>query len=134
MQNILNDLIVYRSNIQSMHWKMKGPGFLAIHRLTDKMYSQIDEFIDLIAEKFIQRHLEVETTLANAIANSSLKETKGMTIPIDKCIEDLVSQATIILEKAEKEELPKELGAMYVIVDELRDYLEKTIWLLEKSI
>src|ERR1051326_7334992 len=36
------------------HWNVKGPNFIALHELFDKVVDEVDEFTDEIAERAVQ--------------------------------------------------------------------------------
>ena len=36
------------------HWNVKGPAFIALHKLFDEVYAGIQEYADLIAERIVQ--------------------------------------------------------------------------------
>jgi len=36
------------------HWNVKGPSFIALHKLFDEVYAGIQEYADLIAERVVQ--------------------------------------------------------------------------------
>ncbi len=135
MKKILADLIIYRSNTQTIHWKMQGCNFIPIHKFTDSMYEEINEFIDRIVEKFVQKDVEIDTTLKTLMKNASIKEEEKLNVQVNEGIKKLVKDGTIILSQVEKAyNNIKELGSMDLILDDLRDCLEKTIWFLNKSL
>ncbi|TCG11608.1 ferritin-like domain-containing protein [Mycoplasma todarodis] len=134
MQKILANLTIYRSNIQTIHWKMRGCNFMSIHKLTDKMYLEINEFIDRVVEKYIQKDITINTTLKHFMEVATIKEETGQDIETKEGIKKLIQDGEVILSQAEKAyDSIEELGTMDLILDDLRDYLEKTLWLLKKS-
>ncbi len=135
MKKLLADLTIYRSNIQTIHWKMRGCNFMSIHKLTDKMYEEINEFIDKIVEKFVQKDIEVNTTLKYLMETSTIAEEEKLDVEIESGINKLIVDAETILAQAEKAyDNIENLGTMDLILDDLREYLEKTLWFLKKSI
>lgn len=38
-------------NLQGMHWNVEGPMFFSLHKLTETQYEQIEESVDVIAER-----------------------------------------------------------------------------------
>ncbi|CAM9137070.1 ferritin-like domain-containing protein [Mycoplasma todarodis] len=135
MKKILADLTIYRSNIQTIHWKIQGCNFIPIHKFTDKMYEEVNEFIDRVVEKYVQKEVEIDTTLKTLMDNSTLSEETKLNITVDEGIKKLIQDALSILTQVEKAYDDIEgLGSMDLILDDLRDYLEKTIWFLRKSL
>lgn len=39
------------AQMKQAHWNVRGPGFIAIHELFDKVSAQVEDFSDLIAER-----------------------------------------------------------------------------------
>ncbi len=135
MKTILANLIIYRSNIQTIHWKIHGNNFIPIHEFTDKMYADINEFIDRVVEKYIQKDIQINTTLKNSLAIGSILEVNDFSIEVNTGINKLIKDSESILKQVEKAYSNiKELGSMDLILDDMRDYLEKAIWFLRKSI
>ncbi|MEP7028682.1 MAG: DNA starvation/stationary phase protection protein Dps [Candidatus Eisenbacteria bacterium] len=50
----LADAVDLGTQIKQAHWNVKGPTFIAIHRLLDEVYAGIGEYADLIAERIVQ--------------------------------------------------------------------------------
>lgn len=38
-------------NLQAMHWNVEGPMFFSLHKLTETQYEEIEESVDVIAER-----------------------------------------------------------------------------------
>jgi starvation-inducible DNA-binding protein len=56
------------------HWNVKGPSFIALHKLFDEIVDAAEEYMDLIAERVVQLGGTAEGTIQNAAKRSSLKE------------------------------------------------------------
>lgn len=56
------------------HWNVKGPTFIALHELFDKIVDDAEEYMDLIAERVIQLGGTAEGTLRVAARKSALDE------------------------------------------------------------
>ena len=54
------------------HWNVKGPSFIALHELFDKINDAAEEWVDLIAERIVQLGGQAEGTLQAAAARTSL--------------------------------------------------------------
>ncbi len=135
MKTLLSNLVIYRSNIQTIHWKMRGKQFLSLHKFTDKMYEEINEYIDRVIEKYVQKDIEVETTLEFFIKNASIKEELKKDMEVSDGVKKLLNDGKEILSQVENAyDNIKELGAMDLVLDDLREYLEKILWMLNKSL
>ena len=74
---ILNDRLANAIDLQSQvkqaHWNVKGPHFIALHKLFDKISAVVFEQIDEIAERVTSLGGTAEGTVAVAAKRSKLK-------------------------------------------------------------
>jgi starvation-inducible DNA-binding protein len=56
------------------HWNVKGPNFIALHELFDKIVDSAEDYMDLIAERVMQLGGAVEGTVRAVAKKSSLDE------------------------------------------------------------
>ena len=74
---ILNDRLAYAIDLQSQikqaHWNVKGPNFIALHELFDKLSDAVLEQIDEVAERVTSLGGTAEGTVAVAAKRSKLK-------------------------------------------------------------
>jgi starvation-inducible DNA-binding protein len=56
------------------HWNVKGPSFIALHKLFDEIVDAAEEYMDLIAERVVQLGGTAEGTIQTAVKRSTLKE------------------------------------------------------------
>jgi starvation-inducible DNA-binding protein len=69
----LADAIDLQSQVKQAHWNVKGPNFIALHELFDKISDVILEHIDDIAERVTSLGGTAEGTVAVAAKRSKLK-------------------------------------------------------------
>jgi starvation-inducible DNA-binding protein len=69
----LSDAIDLQSQIKQAHWNVKGPHFIALHELFDKISDAMLEQIDEIAERVTSLGGTAEGTVAVAARRSKLK-------------------------------------------------------------
>ena len=69
----LSDAIDLQSQIKQAHWNVKGPHFIALHELFDKISDVVLEQIDDIAERVSSLGGTAEGTVAVAAKRSKLK-------------------------------------------------------------
>ena len=50
----LSDAIDLQTQCKQAHWNVKGPSFIALHKLFDDVYAAVDEYVDLLAERIVQ--------------------------------------------------------------------------------
>jgi starvation-inducible DNA-binding protein len=74
----LADTADLQSQIKQAHWNVKGPEFIALHKLYDELAEEVEGYVDLIAERATQLGGYAMGTARMAAANSRLPE-----FPID---------------------------------------------------
>jgi starvation-inducible DNA-binding protein len=76
--NLLNrrlaDCIDLQTQCKQAHWNVKGPSFIGLHKLFDDINSDMEEYVDLLAERVIQLGGVAEGTARCAAERSSLSE------------------------------------------------------------
>ena len=70
----LADAIDLRSQLKVAHWNVKGPEFIALHKLFDEIVDDADEYVDLIAERAVQLGGIADGTVRQVAERSSLDE------------------------------------------------------------
>jgi starvation-inducible DNA-binding protein len=50
----LADCIDLQTQCKQAHWNVKGPSFIALHELFDQINEEVEEYVDLIAERIVQ--------------------------------------------------------------------------------
>src|SRR5580692_9934023 len=54
MNQRLADAVDLQMQMKQAHWNVKGPSFIGLHELFDKVYAGVDSYVDLIAERIVQ--------------------------------------------------------------------------------
>jgi starvation-inducible DNA-binding protein len=70
----LADCIDLQTQTKHAHWNVKGPQFIALHKLFDKVNEDVENYVDEIAERAAQLGGNVEGTARVAAAKSTLPE------------------------------------------------------------
>src|SRR6202007_2306263 len=68
----LADAIDLKEQAKQAHWNVKGPNFIALHELFDKVAESADEFVDLLAERTTSLGGPAEGTMQIAAQRSTL--------------------------------------------------------------
>lgn len=74
LQEHLSNSIDLVSQAKQAHWNVKGPDFISLHELFDKVAEDSEEYVDLIAERIVQLGGIAEGTLKTAAKRSQLPE------------------------------------------------------------
>src|SRR6188768_4278927 len=70
----LADCIDLQTQLKQAHWNVKGPHFIALHELFDKVTEDVEEYVDEIAERAVQLGGTVYGTARSVAKASSLPE------------------------------------------------------------
>ena len=70
----LSDCIDLQTQTKQAHWNVKGPNFIALHELFDKVNEDVEGYVDDIAERAVQLGGVAEGTARMAAKRSSLSE------------------------------------------------------------
>lgn len=74
LQQNLADATDLMIQAKQAHWNVKGPSFIALHELFDKISEDAEEYVDLIAERIVQYGGVAEGTVRVAAKRSRLPE------------------------------------------------------------
>jgi starvation-inducible DNA-binding protein len=70
----LADAIDLQTQCKQAHWNVKGPSFIALHKLFDEINEDVEEYVDLLAERAVQLGGVAEGTARSVAKRSSLAE------------------------------------------------------------
>ena len=68
----LADCIDLQTQCKQAHWNVKGPTFIALHKLFDEVNEDVEEYVDLIAERIVQLGGIAEGTVGVVESRSTL--------------------------------------------------------------
>src|SRR5215467_12794158 len=70
----LADAIDLQTQCKQAHWNVKGPDFIALHKLFDEVNEAVEEYVDLLAERAVQLGGIADGTARVVAKRSSLAE------------------------------------------------------------
>ncbi|TMA17505.1 MAG: DNA starvation/stationary phase protection protein Dps [Deltaproteobacteria bacterium] len=70
----LADAIDLQTQTKQAHWNVKGPDFIALHELFDKVNGDVEDYVDLLAERAVQLGGAVEGTARSVAKRTTLPE------------------------------------------------------------
>ena len=88
----LADAIDLQTQCKQAHWNVKGPSFIALHKLFDELNAAVIEFVDDIAERIVQLGGTAEGT-AKVVAERSALEPYPLAITSGEDHVDALSDA-----------------------------------------
>src|ERR1043165_8996666 len=70
----LADVIDLQLQLKQAHWNVKGPHFIGLHELFDKIAEEVESYVDLTAQRIVQLGGIAQGTVRVAAARSRLDE------------------------------------------------------------
>src|ERR1700736_4909090 len=70
----LADAVDLQTQTKQAHWNVKGPHFIGLHELFDKINEEVEDYVDDIAERVVQLGGVAEGTARMAAKRSALSE------------------------------------------------------------
>ena len=70
----LADAVDLQTQTKQAHWNVKGPTFIALHELFDKINEDVEDYVDLVAERVVQLGGVADGTARAIAKRTSLAE------------------------------------------------------------
>ncbi len=130
----LADCIDLQTQAKQAHWNVKGPNFIALHELFDRVEADVEGFADSMAERAVQLGGVAEGTARMVSRRSSLREypeaVRGSRGPVEA-----ISAALAAFGKSSREAigLSSDLGDLDTadLFTEVSRGIDKCLWFVE---
>ena len=130
----LADCIDLLTQAKQAHWNVKGPHFIGLHELFDKVYAAVGEYVDEIAERAVQLG-GVALGTARAVAKQSTLAEYPATAVDGRSHVDALSTALASFGKSARKaiEMADELGDLDTadLFTEVSRGIDKWLWFVE---
>ena len=130
----LADAIDLQTQTKQAHWNVKGPHFIGLHELFDKVNEDVEDYVDLIAERAVQLGGVAEGTARMAAKRSSLSEYPANAVDGRSHV-DALSSALAAFGKVARKAIDQsnELGDLDTadLFTEISRGVDKWLWFVE---
>lgn len=130
----LADAIDLQTQCKQAHWNVKGPTFIALHELFDKVNEDVEAYVDDIAERAVQLGGTAEGTARSVAKRTTLTEYGAKTGAGREHVEAL-SSALAAFGKSVRQAIAKsaELGDADTtdLFTEVSRGVDKWLWFVE---
>src|SRR5262245_5730927 len=130
----LADCIDLQTQTKQAHWNVKGPHFIALHELFDKINEEVEDYVDEIAERAVQLGGVAEGTARMAAKRSALAEYPASAVDGRSHVEAL-SSALATFGKAVRKAIGEanDLGDLDTadLFTEVSRGIDKWLWFVE---
>ncbi len=94
---VLSDTVLLYMKARKFHWNVSGNSFIELHKLFEKHYEELDEAMDVIAERISKLGFSVPGTLVEFSKTSSVKEAPGKIPNQSGMLEELLKDHEAII-------------------------------------
>ena len=134
LNTVLCDESLLLIKTKKAHWDVVGPQFLTLHKLLDKHYETVSEYVDSVAERVRALGGFPVGTAAGFVAGATLKEAPGTlelaTDAVGHLLDDQETVIRVLREKARFcEEKCSDRGTSDFLVSLLQGH-EEMAWML----
>ena len=122
------------AQLKQAHWNIKGEQFISLHLLLDTIAEQVEEQVDIVAERIMALGGTALGTLQEAVKNTQLRVYPVDIFAIKDHLEHLTHNFAILGENSRKNIKESEKYADLVTSDmyiALTGLLDKNLWFLE---
>ncbi len=91
----LADQIVFFIKLHNLHWFIKGPAFFTLHAEYEKLYDEVNEVLDEVAERLLQLDVDPVASIKEAKKIATLEERESGAV-------DAKDSVKLIIEDFEK--------------------------------
>jgi starvation-inducible DNA-binding protein len=123
-----------QTQTKQAHWNVKGPNFIGLHELFDKINEEIDEYVDEIAERAVQLGGVAEGT-ARVVAKRSTLPEYPLNVADGRAHVDALSSALAAFGKVARKAIDEsnDLGDLDTadLFTEVSRGIDKWLWFVE---
>ena len=130
----LADCIDLQTQTKQAHWNVKGPNFIALHELFDKINEEVEDYVDDIAERAVQLGGVAQGTARMVAKRSSLAEYPANAVDGRSHVEALSSALAAFGKSARKAiEEANDLADLDTadLFTEISRGIDKWLWFVE---
>lgn len=130
----LADCIDLQTQCKQAHWNVKGPSFIGLHKLFDDINTDVEQYVDLVAERAVQLGGVAEGTARCAAERSTLSEYPLSIVTGEEHVEALSSALARFGASCRNDiEQAGELGDADTadILTEISRGIDKWLWFVE---
>ena len=123
-------------NLQGLHWNVEGPTFYSLHKLTENQYEEIEESVDVLAERIRAlglrapeslRLLDDRSVVSDLPSDASLKER------VERTVSDYERAGQRLKEIVALAESNDDIKTADLLTDQLGKY-DEFAWMLRATI
>ena len=133
MNAYLSDLVVFYLKLHDLHWNVKGPQFVDVHKYTEAQYDDMAEKFDAIAELMIMHGEKPVSCIADYVKAATIKELNKGVYRDEEVLKILVDDMGQLKAEAEALRLKMAEEEVFDVVAVLEEHVagyNKELWFL----
>ena len=137
MNAYLSDLVVFYLKLHDLHWNVKGPQFVDVHKYTEARYEDMAEKFDEIAELLIMHGEKPVSSIADYVKAASIQELHKEVYRDSEVLKILVDDLSQLKAAAEALRLKMAEEDVFDVVAVLEGHVagyNKELWFLNSMI
>jgi starvation-inducible DNA-binding protein len=99
---LANEMILYVKT-RKFHWNVSGDSFMELHKLFQLQYEELEESIDLVAERVSKLGFKAIGTMSEFSKQASIKESPGKYPSQKEMLDELLSDHETIIVQLRKD-------------------------------
>jgi starvation-inducible DNA-binding protein len=136
LETILSDEMTLYVKTRKFHWNVSGESFMEIHKLFQAQYAELEEIIDLVAERINKLGGKTIGTMKEFLHNKRLKESPGKYPSQKEMMKDLLDdyESLIVLLRKDIDvstDKNKDAGTTDFLTGIMEQH-ETTAWILRR--
>ena len=123
-------------NLQGLHWNVEGPTFYSLHKLTENQYEEIEESVDVLAERIRALGLRAPESLRlldDRSVVSDLPSDAGLEERVERTVSDYERAGQRLKEIVALAESNDDIKTADLLTDQLGKY-DEFAWMLRATI
>ena len=134
MNGYLSDLVVSYLKLHDLHWNVKGPQFVDVHKYTEARYEDMAEKFDEIAELVLMHDEKPVSSIAEYVKLASIKELGKDSYRDSEVLQILIDDLSALKSEAAKVRAEMAENDVFDVVAVLEDHIagyNKELWFLK---
>ena len=130
----LSSLFVWNAKLHNLHWNVVGGAFVQVHEYTEKVYDEVNEQYDAVAEAMKMRGMLPPVRVADYAAASVIEELDSAERPVPEVVAEVRADMVKMQALAEEVRAAADGRNDYLLVAQFDEYLAwyaKQIWFLD---
>ena len=133
MNAYLSDLVVFYLKLHDLHWNVKGPQFVEVHKYTESQYEGMAEKFDEIAELVLMHGEKPVSSIREYLELASIRELGKDSYRDSEVLQILIDDLNLLKAQAEKLRAEMNEADVFDVVAVLEAHVagyNKELWFL----